>query len=267
MTRVDPLVFFNWGKGVPDEKLINDSFSVRWTGNYEAATNEELRFEIRGNFPWRDRGKPAFTRLWLNGKLVIDSPQEQTYVRVALKAGQRVDLKLECGFRKGEAAVALNHDTPSLDRRAVLPKHLHPELLGLREGIEVISKRSPNHLARFDFDHHQGLLYWSSKGRDIFGRLTGDSSKVPGVVGDGIELSAKGVFAPALFPIDEELQLPDSEYAVSFWFKTKVKSIPLCEAKRYSSYNNRWSDHVVYLEDGRIRFRLREADELLYDES
>ena len=31
----------------------------------------------------------------------------------------------------------------------------------------------------------------------------------------------------------------------------------LCEAKRYSSYNNRWSDHIVSVEGGKLRFQLQ----------
>lgn len=264
-TRLDPLVFFNWGKNSPDEKLDRESFSVRWTGQYESATNEDLRFEVRGSFPWRDRGKPTFTKMWLNGKLVIDSKDEHSYVRVRLAAGQRVDLKLECGFNRGGAAVALSHDTPGLDRRAVLPAYLTPVESGQRQEIEVVSAKPPELIAHFDFEQANGHLYWSSVGGDVWGRMTGTSKQVTGVSGDAIELTANGDFAPALFPIDEELQMPDSQYAVSFWFKTTEKNIRLCESKRYSSYNNRWSDHVVLIEDSKLRFRLRGAKELSSD--
>ena len=70
-------------------------------------------------------------------------------------------------------------------------------------------------------------------------------------------MEGKGEFDPALFPIDEELRLPDTDYTVAFWFKTTAKDVRLCEAKRYSSYNNRWSDHIVSLEQGRMRFSLQ----------
>lgn len=262
LTRRDPLVFFNWGKNSPDETLNGESFSVRWTGQYESATNENVRFEVRGNFPWRDRGKPTFTKMWLNGTLVIDSQDEHSTVRVPLTAGQRVDLRLECGFKKGEAAVALSHDTPSLDRRAVLPAHLHPVASGQEQDIKLVSHERPELIAHFDFEQPQGPLYWSLTGGDVWGRLTGAYKNVKGVHGDAVELTANGEFDPALFPIDEELQLPHSEYSVSFWFRTTEKNIQLCEAKRYSSYNNRWSDHVVQIEDGKVRFRLKGAQEL-----
>lgn len=256
LTRADKLVYFNWGKSTPDKAITADTFSVRWTGQYEAVTNEDLRFEVRGSFPWRDRGKPLFTKLWLNGKLVIDSKDEHSYIRVRLAAGQRVDLKLECGFKKGEAAVALSHDTPGLDRRAVLPEFLHPKPTGQTTAVEVVVEKRPAVIARFDFEEMDGVLAWSAAGGEVFGRLTGDAKRVPGKVGTGIELTANGEFAPAMFPIDEELRLPDADYAVAFWFKTAAPDVRLCEAKRYSSYNNRWSDHVVAVEGGKLRFTL-----------
>lgn len=263
VTRIDQLVYFNWGQGTPDKAITADTFSVRWTGQYEAATNEGTRFEVRGNFPWRDRGRPIFTKLWLNGKLVVDSKTETNTVRVQLAAGQRIDLKLECGFKKGEAAVALSHDTPGLDRRAVLPEFLHPKVIGEQSAIAIVKDTRPDLIARFDFEKQKGPLAWSAAGGDVFGRLTGDAKWVPGKLGDGIELSAKGEFAPALFPIDEELQLPDTDYAVAFWFKTTAANVQLCESKRYSSYNNRWSDHVLMVENGQLQFRLKGDDPLV----
>lgn len=44
---------------------------------------------------------------------------------------------------------------------------------------------------------------------------------------------------------------------MAFWFKTGAQDVRLCEARRYSSYNNRWSDHVVSLGEGKVRFQLQ----------
>ncbi|MFO0913035.1 MAG: PA14 domain-containing protein [Pirellulales bacterium] len=260
VTRLDPLVYFNWGKGTPDQKITAETFSVRWSGSYEATTNEDVRFEVRGNFPWRDRGRPTYTKLWLNGKLLIESKEETNTVRVRLTAGQRLDVRLECGFKKGEAAVALSHDTPGLDRRAVLPESLYPKSSSGETDVEIVVPKRPALIAHFDFDEEgSDPLFWSSQGGDVFGRLTGDAKRVLGKLGNGIELNAKGEFAPALFPIDEELRLPATDYSVAFWFKTTA-DLRLCEAKRYSSYNNRWSDHRVAVENGILLFHLQEDE-------
>jgi hypothetical protein len=266
ITRTDPLVYFNWGNRAPDEAITAERFSVRWTGQYEAATNEDVRFEVRGAFPWRDPGRPVFAKLWLNGQLVIDSTDETSTVRVQLSAGQRVDVKLECGFEKGKAAVALSHDTPGLDRRAVLPEFLHQKPAGAVEPVKVVIKERPAVIAKFDFEGKDGPLEWSTTGGDVFGRLTGGAKRVVGKVGSGIELTAGGEFAPALFPIDEELRLPDTDYAVAFWFKTDSVDVRLCEARRYSSYNHRWSDHTLAVEGGKLRFHLSGDEPLISDE-
>ena len=271
LTRTDGVVFFNWGKAAPDRAVTSDVFSVRWSGAYEAATSEDTRFEIRGSFPWRDKGRPLWSRLWLGGERLFDSRPavatgHSTYaeqaassvgaVRVKLRAGERIDLRLECGFRRGEAAIALSHDTPGLDRRAILPEFLHSEP-GPRKKPEPAVEDRPELIADFGFEEEGGVLSWSRAGGDVLGRLTGIARRVPGRTGSGIELDARGEFAPALFPIDEELRLPDGDYTVSFWFKTAAPNARLCAATRYSSYNNRWSDHVVELETGLLWFALQ----------
>jgi hypothetical protein len=270
LVRNDKLIYFNWDKSSPDKAITADVFSVRWSGTYEAATNEETRFDIHGNFPWRDEGRPLWTRLWLGGQLVFDSRPaahggNSTYdqqaasamgaVRAKLRAGERIDLRMECGFRKGKAAIALSHDTPEIDRRAVLPIFLHPEP-GPERPIEILLDKRPELIADFAFEEKDGCLSWSRAGVEVFGRLTGNARRVPGKVGMGIELTGKSEFAPALFPIDEELRLPDTDYTVAFWFKTTDANVRLCEAKRYSSYNNRWTDHIVSIEGGKVRFQL-----------
>ncbi len=244
LTRTDKLIYFNWGKSSPDTTITSDMFSVRWTGTYEATTSEDTRFELRGNFPWRDKGAPLWSRLWLGGELIFNSKPRQdkgnsTYdalersslgtVSVKLRAGERLDLRMECGFKKGEAAIALNHDTPSLDRRAVLPAFLHPEP-GPKRKLEFPVQKRPELIAELSFEEKDGALSWSNAGGDVFGRLTGNTRRVPGRTGGAIEFEAKGAFKPALFPIDEELRLPDTDYTVAFWFKTTAQSLRLCEA-------------------------------------
>ena len=236
LTRTDKLIYFNWGKNAPDKSITAENFSVRWSGTYEAATSEATRFDIHGNFPWRDEGRPLWSRLWLGGELVFDSkPSSQpglttfdAYERsglgtitVRLHAGERIDLRLECGFRKGKAAIALSHDTPGLDRRAVLPAFLHPEP-GPEQRMALVQEKRPELIADFGFEEKEGFLSRSRAGVDIFGRLTGNARRVPGKTGMGIELEGKNEFDAGLFPIDEELRLPDTDYTVAFWFKTSA---------------------------------------------
>ena len=275
LSRTDPLVFFYWfaGKDGWPKGVHPQGFSCRWTGQIEAPTTEPYRLIWESYAPWRGDGwgtpgKPRWLKLWIGGNLVIDTatgkyretsfgmPQAQgIFAEVPLQAGERYDLRIEAGF-SSNAVARLCWETPMLDRRAILPEFLHVEA-GPMWKLEALDDRPPRVLAEFDFEESDGVLAWSRAGRDVFGRLTGTARRVPGRHGRGIELQAMGRFDPALFPIDEELRLPDRDYTVAFWFKTTVADVRLCEAKRYSSYNNRWSDHVVSLEGGKVRFRLQ----------
>jgi hypothetical protein len=207
-------------------------------------------------------------KLWIGGNLILDTgaglyrettfglPQPQgIYAEVPLQAGERYDLRLEAGFATN-AVARFCWETPGLDRRAILPEFLHPEP-GPKPRLEAPEDQRPEVIADFGFEEKEGVLSWSRVGGDVFGRLTGNTRRVPGRTGWAIELNAKGDFDPALFPIDEELRLPVTDYTVAFWFKTTNQTVRLCEAKRYSSYNNRWSDHIVSLEGGKVRFLLQ----------
>lgn len=275
VTRTDKLVFFYWLKdrdALP--KGINPSrFSCRWSGQVEAPTTEPYRFVFETLSPWRGEGwgtpgRPVWMKLWVGGNLIIDTaaglfrtttyafPQtyQGVYGEVMLKAGERYDLRLECGYA-GNAVARLCWETPGLDRQAILPEFLHPQP-GPVCRLDVPAEQRPELMADFAFEEKEGALSRSRTGGDIFGRLTGHARRVAGISGLGIELEGKGQFEPALFPIDEELRLPDTGYTVAFWFKTTAPEARLCEARRYSSYNNRWSDHGISLAGGKLQFIL-----------
>ncbi len=275
LTRTDPVVFFYWftGKDGWPKGVNPQSFSCRWTGQVEAPTTEVYRLVWESYAPWRGEGwgtpgKPRWLKLWIGGNLILDTdaglfrettfglPQAQgIYAEVPLQAGERHDLRLEAGFATN-AVARLCWETPGLDRRAILPEFLHPEP-GPKRKLETPDVQRPEIIADFGFEEEDGVLSYSRAGGDVFGRLTGTCRRVPGKTGRAIELEAKGQFEPALFPIDEELRLPGTDYTVSFWFKTTHATVRLCEARRYSSYNNRWSDHIVSLVDGNVRFQLQ----------
>ena len=275
LTRTDPLVFFYWFAGQDGwPKHVNpQGFSVRWTGHIEAPTTEVYRFVWESYAPWRGAGwgtpgRYRWLKLWIGGNLILDTgaglytettfglPQPQgIHAELPLKSGERYDLRLECGFATN-AVARLCWETPGLDRRAILPEFLHPEP-GPKRPIALVAEQRPKLIADFGFEESNGVLSWSRAGGDVFGRLTGNALRVPGKIGRAIELQAGGEFAPALFPIDEELRLPDTDYTVAFWFKTSAKDVRLCQARRYSSYNNRWSEHIVSLEAGKVRFQLQ----------
>ncbi len=63
VTRVDPMVDFDWGKSSPEPSIPADNFSARWTGRIEAEHTEPYTYYVIA-----DEG----VRLWIDGNLVID---------------------------------------------------------------------------------------------------------------------------------------------------------------------------------------------------
>ncbi len=102
LVRTDPEVQFTWGMGSPDPKLPADHFSARWTGMLIPAVSGTYRLGAS-----TDDGM----RLWLDGKLVIDSWYDRgatlDYVTVRLVAGKPYRLKLEYYERTGWSFASL----------------------------------------------------------------------------------------------------------------------------------------------------------------
>lgn len=264
LIRTDGAVYFHWLKDRDPRPpgIDGPEFSCRWTGQVEAPTTDRYRIVFEDATPWRGTGTPAWLKIWLGGTLIVDTTaglarptSYGVYGEASLRAGERYDLRVECGY-KGDAVAKLCWDTPALDRRAILPQFLHPTP-GPKRDIGAAPAAPPEVMADFGFEEQDGALARSRVGVEVFGRLTGETRRAPGKAGGGIGFRAGGPYAPALFPIDEELRLPDANYTVAFWVRTTAPDVRLCETKRYSSYNNRWSDHVVSLEGGRPRFHLQ----------
>ena len=163
--------------------------------------------EKAGARPARHR----WLKLWIGGNLILDTgaglyrettfglPQAQgIYAEVPLQAGERYDLRLEAGFATN-AVARFCWETPGLDRRAILPEFLHPEP-GPKRKLEIPSEQRPEVIADFGFEENDGVLCWSRAGGDVFGRLTGNTRRVPGKTGRAIEFEARGAVRPRPFP-------------------------------------------------------------------
>jgi hypothetical protein len=116
LTRIDPQIDFNWGDGVPDEAVGADNFSVRWTGQLEAAFTETYTFYAR-----TDDG----VRLWVEGQLLIDNwinraPTEDK-ASIDLIAGQYYGVVMEYYDDTAGAVAELHWSSPRT------PKQLIPQ--------------------------------------------------------------------------------------------------------------------------------------------
>jgi fibronectin type 3 domain-containing protein len=121
VTRVDPLVNFDWGSGSPAAGIGVDNFSVRWIGRVMPRYSEPYTFITTS-----DDG----IRLWVNNVLLVDNwtdhaPTENTGL-INLIAGQNYDIKIEFYENGGGAVSKLEWQSPSQTREPVATSQLYP---------------------------------------------------------------------------------------------------------------------------------------------
>ena len=104
MVRTDPSINFQWDTAGPGQPVGTSGYSVRWTGELEAAFTEVYTLMTHA-----DDG----VKLWFNGELVVDKwfGQERgapSYaVNVSMEAGQRYPIVMEYFFSDGSAVAEL----------------------------------------------------------------------------------------------------------------------------------------------------------------
>jgi hypothetical protein len=93
-----------------------DTFSVRWTGQIQAATTGTYTFTLHS-----DDG----VRMWVNGVLVIDKwvnagvNKDNVSTGVKLTAGQNADIKIEYFENAGGAQVQLYWQSSTMAKQLV----------------------------------------------------------------------------------------------------------------------------------------------------
>ncbi len=89
-TRLDPVIDFDFGRGSPDERIQNNYFSIRWTGQFIAPVSGP--YYIGGAFD-------DAIKLYFDGKLIIDKTknrnQSSTVFKVDLEKGKQYDLRID----------------------------------------------------------------------------------------------------------------------------------------------------------------------------
>jgi hypothetical protein len=91
LTRLDPLIDFNFKQGGPDPEIASVPFSIEWTGQVQAVYSEPYTFHTQA-----DDG----TRLYINGQMVIDDLQKHpakldSSTPIDLQAGEKYDVQLD----------------------------------------------------------------------------------------------------------------------------------------------------------------------------
>jgi hypothetical protein len=113
-SRADAQVSFTWNKGSPAKKINATTFSVRWTALIKAYTSGTYTFITKNN---------DGVRLWVNGKLLVDSwksqPTTTRTAKITLTKNNVYDLRMEhFADSGGSYTVQLAWDPP--DRGAVV---------------------------------------------------------------------------------------------------------------------------------------------------
>ena len=117
LTRTDPQINFNWGDpGGPDPAVGDDNFSVRWTGEVEAAFTETYTF-----YPRTDDG----VRLFVDGQLLVDNWVDRSATEnkgtIDLIAGNTYSLVMEYYENTASASAEFRWSSPRT------PKQLIPQ--------------------------------------------------------------------------------------------------------------------------------------------
>jgi hypothetical protein len=121
MTRIDPQINFNWGSGAPDPAVGEDNFSVRWTGEVEAAFTETYTF-----YTTTDDG----VCLWINDQQIIDKWRKQSATEwsgtIDLVAGQTYSILMEYFENRVNAVAQMRWSSPRTPKQLIPQAVLSP---------------------------------------------------------------------------------------------------------------------------------------------
>ncbi len=122
LSRVDPVVDFDWGSGSPASSVRADSFSARWSGHVQATTTGKYTFSTIS-----DDG----VRLWVNGVQIINNwtlhgPTTNNSAAISLTASQKYSIKMEFYEHEGGAVARLRWTTPSSSSQTIPTSQLYP---------------------------------------------------------------------------------------------------------------------------------------------
>ncbi|MEO7715792.1 MAG: PA14 domain-containing protein [Capsulimonas sp.] len=121
LTRIDPVIDFDWGRTSPDPIVRTNHFSARWTGQIEPRYSENYTLHLQSS-----NGR----RLWVNGRLLIDKwidNRDTDYTgQIALEAGKKYDIRLEYFANVGMADAKLSWQSASQALESVPQSQLYP---------------------------------------------------------------------------------------------------------------------------------------------
>ena len=121
LTRIDPLINFDWGKEKPIEGLDKDHFSVRWTGFVQPRFSGAQTFYVTTT---------DAVRLWVNGQLIINRSNDgdtENRGAITLNGGQKYAIKLEFEEKDKTASIKLEWSSPNQTREVIPRSQLYTQ--------------------------------------------------------------------------------------------------------------------------------------------
>ena len=122
-TRTDATVDFDWGTGTPSGTALTsaDTFSIVWSGRIEPEFSELYTFYLT-----IDNG----ARLWIDDQCLVSrmlyQPSQEVRAQIRLKAGHRVNIRIEYYESTGGAKAKLEWASASQARQVVPQSRLYP---------------------------------------------------------------------------------------------------------------------------------------------
>jgi len=258
LTRIDPQINFYWNPGPnPPPGINEDSFSVRWTGELEAALSEPVTF-ITGS----DDG----VRLYFDGELIIDNwtDHDRTENRsqpIELVAGQTYAIVLEGYENTGEAEWQLYWSSPSMPRQLVPQAAMSPPIKAgsPKPSNRAVDVKQTQVLSWKPGDYaasHQ--VYFGTDG-DAVKNATTSSPEYKGAKALGSESYDPGKLqwnTTYYWRIDEVNNVnPDSPWVGNLWSFTTANFLIVDDFEDYDIGNNEiwwaWKDGLGYAAHGK----------------
>jgi glucose/arabinose dehydrogenase len=147
VTRVDPIVDFDWGAGSPAASIGPDTFSVRWAGQVQAQFSERYVFYTQS-----DDG----VRLWVNGQQLVnnwtDHAATEDLGAISLTAGQRYDIRMEFYENGGDALARLLWSSASTPKTPVPAARLYSQPAGASTPFRGVAVAIPGIVQAEEFD-------------------------------------------------------------------------------------------------------------------
>ena len=252
LTRIDPQINFNWPQDIPpDDELGAGSYSVRWTGEIEAAFTENYIFYTNS---------ADGVRLWVDGRQLVDNwtdhDNTENSGRIDLMAGNVYSLQMEY-YESGNGAVAeLLWSSPSTPEQIVPQAALSPP----------IRASSPSPANRADGTKMTPILTWNAgdyaashevyfgTDEDAVKNATKDSPEYKGVQAIGNESYDPGKLAWATsyyWRVDEVNSInPESPWVGTLWSFTTGDFLLIDNFEDYDAGDNQiwyaWHDGLGY---------------------